>query len=110
MKNKKTILCLSAFLCFSTHANIIRIYPDSDEAFSKIEQLSALFAITSFSIQKGPDISRLKTRAATFFAKYDLFGFAKYFEFETQNDADALQLGCYNGGALSVKWFYIPLT
>ena len=67
-----------------------------------------LFTATTSTNKKGPDIRALKTHAIAFVAKYGLFGFARYFEFETQDDADALQLGCYNGGAMSVKWYYVP--
>lgn len=108
MKSNKILIGISALLYFSVDAGIRRIDSNSDEVRGKIEQMGKLFAETSSTTQQGPDIGRLQNRAITFLAKYDLFGFARYFEFETQDDADALQLGCYNGGAMSVKWYYIP--
>lgn len=110
MVNKKTVMHLSACLFFSTHTEITMFKASSNERLNKIERMSTVFAKTSFADQKAPDISWLKKQAFAFFAKYNVFGFTRYFGFETQDDANLLQLDCYNGWAKSIIWFYMPNT
>lgn len=105
LMNKLTLTCL--FLAHFSMYPVLTKIDGTSEVLKNIESMGKQFAQTGSSSTKGPDINKLAQKDRIFFAKMDLLGFGRYFEFENQTDADEIQMGCHNGGSMSVVWYYV---
>lgn len=103
---KFIILSLLAIDC--SIAAEVRKLTGNKESFQAFEAKLVLLCETSSMTKIGPDLEKIlkEKKYRKLIAKYESFGFDRWFCFDNKEDADALQVGCYNGGAITVKWYY----
>lgn len=97
---------MAIFNNFSIFCMDVRTMSGKDTTFKALLQASTKFATTDCSTQTGPDVKRLAQPGRKFIAKMDSFGLDRFFAFETNEGANHIQLGAYNGGGMKVEWYY----
>jgi hypothetical protein len=57
----------------------------------------------------GPDLSKIVKENCNrkLIARYNKLFFYKWYNFDNEQDADELQMGCFKGECLSVHWYYL---
>lgn len=101
------ILAGTLFHGTSTLCMAVKRMLGDDEAFKVLLQRSVKFAHTGSSLKTGPDINSLVKPNRKFIAKMDSFGANRFWTFETNAGANQIQQGLYDGGGMSIEWYYL---
>jgi hypothetical protein len=101
--NKNFVIALSLFLSLPIYGVITKL-SGTEEILKKIEKMSTKFAETRSGASKGPEL--IKKDGRIFLAKMNSFALDLYYEFETQDEANSIQMNCHNGWSWSVAWYY----